>query len=67
MRTLCLNCGVVLTNGGERVRNAVFDSSLPSHRPSYDNIWARCEVCHTVALARVATASKKVTKSKGKK
>lgn len=51
--TVCLNCGVVLTNkAGERIHSANFDSGLPHHRMTDKIVWARCDACYAVAKTR---------------
>ena len=58
--TKCLNCDAVLTDDlGHRLKSANFDSSLPSFPPTrsdwgpFETIWARCDGCYDMALARM--------------
>lgn len=50
LKTLCLNCGRVLTAAdGGKIEDAIFDSSLPCKEEENGTIWARCCVCHETA------------------
>ena len=49
--TKCFRCNKILTNKkGKRIRNAVFDSSLPNQlteqqKKDFKVTWARCQEC----------------------
>jgi hypothetical protein len=54
MKTICCNCGTVLSDEWGRIEPAYFDSLLPAPwvRRNPSAVFARCEPCYAVARER---------------
>jgi hypothetical protein len=51
MKTICVNCGAILTDEhGRRLMSAEFDSRLPAIKPTNGVMYARCGPCHMTAV-----------------